>query len=367
MGFNTIPAPASGTVQLRNTLTSSGTFTLGSISNPQTIWVVCVGGGAGGGAGFVHDYSSSSWGYCGAGGPGGSAGGVTINPYVMTGTVTYVIGSGGTGSAAKTANPQSSARMCGGIGGTTTFGELAAYGGWGGDVRNRNYPVSTSAWYTDSQSLTSSEMPLNVIGGSYFNNSLGTRALASMYEQDSGGSITGYAFQQTFGTSAGGFGGGGGQNVTSGGSAGKGGNGGNGGTAGGQGTTATAGSGWVANNGAGGTIPIFYSNPNPIYASFAGGGGGGGAGGSANGVAATAGTGGAASTYGGAGGNGGAGGATSGTGSVNGSNGSDGTGVGAGGGGGGGTAQGNTKQGNTASTTSGAGGNGSAGAIYIFY
>ena len=366
MGLIQIPTPASGTVRLRNTLTSSGTFTLGSVSNPQTIWVVCVGGGAGGGSGYVHDYTTAVWGGCGAGGPGGAAGGVTINPYIMTGTVSYTIGAGGTGAAATRANPMSSTRLTGNTGGTTNFGELLAYGGWAGNVVSRDYPPQITMFFNDAQSLSSSQMPLNAISD-YWNSTIGTRELAQFYEQNAGGGISGYAIQQTFGTSAGGYGGGAGQNFTSGHTAGQGGNGGNGGTGGAVGTASGAGTGWQGSNGAGGTIPIYYAAANPIYSGFAGGGGGGGAGGSANGVAATAGTGGAASTYGGVGGNGGAGGATTGSGSANGSNGSNATGIGAGGGGGGGSATGNTRQGNTLSTTGGAGGNGSAGAIYIFY
>jgi hypothetical protein len=367
MALQQIPAPASGTVQLRHTLTSSGTFSLGSVSSPQNIWVVCVGGGAGGGAGLVHDYSTAVWGGCGAGGPGGAAGGVTINPYIMTGTVSYTIGAGGTGAVATTANPTSGTTLTGGTGGTTNFGELLAHGGWAGNVVNRQYPPAITMYFNDAQTLGSSATPINAIS-SYYNSSIGTRALASAtLVTSSEGALTGHAFQQTFGTSAGGYGGGAGQNFTSGHTAGKGGNGGNGGTGGAVGTASGAGTGWQGQNGAGGTIPIYYTTANPIYSGFAGGGGGGGAGGSANGVAATAGTGGAASTYGGTGGNGGAGGTTSGSGNANGSAGSNATGYGAGGGGGGGTANGNTRQGNAGTNSGGAGGNGSQGAIYILY
>jgi ABC-type phosphate transport system substrate-binding protein len=51
MGYSQIPAAANNGVQLRYTLTSSGTLTIAgaSTSNPITATVVCVGGGAGGG------------------------------------------------------------------------------------------------------------------------------------------------------------------------------------------------------------------------------------------------------------------------------------------------------------------------------
>lgn len=101
--FN-IPAGLS----LRNTVTSTTTFTAGQL--PAQVWVVMMGGGGAGGAGTSY-------------GGGGGAGGACIGWVdVPSSGITATIGAGGVGSSGSAGAP----------GGSTTFGGYTAWGGGGG-------------------------------------------------------------------------------------------------------------------------------------------------------------------------------------------------------------------------------------------
>jgi hypothetical protein len=133
MGINVYPVPSSGMtttrfpatpgapfnvpagLTLQNTVTSTTTFSAGSL--PAQVWAVVVGGGGGG---------STGWNASAGGGGGGAS--VTIGWVdVPSSGITAQIGAGGAGIYGA-----GSTGLSGNIGGNTSFGSVIAYGGGGG-------------------------------------------------------------------------------------------------------------------------------------------------------------------------------------------------------------------------------------------
>ena len=369
MGYSQVPAAATNGVQLRYTLTSSGTLTIpgASSASPITATVVCVGGGAGGSSNYLGGtYVSSNVGattyavICG-GGFGGNAGNVTIASTIITGSVTYIIGAGGTGGATPTTQANTGT---GTGGGDSIFGNIIGVGGKTMWRYNNSYNLVAynMASYSTKPSYGNSNPAAGSLHGAGFSSD-GTYGLA--YYNDAS-TTYGTTWKQSTGSHGGGNTPYGSNYSTSGGTTTAGVNGEAGGTYGG-GTAGVAALTGLTDNGQATNASTPYATSGNI---FSGGGGGGGASGSNNGSGArTGGAGGAASIYGGTGGNGGGGGSATGGATASGGNGTNASGYGAGGGGGGGGASGNTAGITTSNTTLavGSGGNGSQGVIFIFY
>ena len=97
--FQPIPTAFS----LKQTITSSTTFTsTGTVNNPQLIGVVIMGGGASGGATPTPMYNSwnGSYAVCGQGNGGGGSGYITIGYSMISGPSPITVGAGGAASTA---------------------------------------------------------------------------------------------------------------------------------------------------------------------------------------------------------------------------------------------------------------------------
>lgn len=283
MGIEVFPVPAQASgLTRRDQITSTGTWTHpdgASNQNPKRAVVIALGAGGGGASGGnaidnVNVVSSS-------GGSGGSAGAATWSEFLVTGTLTITIGSGGTGGAAKVLSGEpdrTNNGNAGNIGGNTTvvdasgFG-IIAYGGPGGifGVGNNGSTVDTlaPAQATYTQNITSSA-GVGAIGGGEKVGFSATRPSDNVYGSfATGGSGGGGADAST------GFSGGTTSNPFAG-MPGTGGNGGAGAAADNANATATAGSngsGYGAGGGGGGGTAIRYAAASRTGTSGAGGNG----------------------------------------------------------------------------------------------
>jgi hypothetical protein len=380
MGLTQNPTAATNGVQLRYTLTSSGTLTIpgASTAAPITATVVCIGGGAGGSPNYGASYigyningNATTYGNVCGGGWGGNAGNASVGQVLIAGPVTYIIGAGGTGSTAS--NNNTNYLNFGNSGGNSVFANLIGIGGQGiGNIQTAYLlPFNMGTFLGGSKVSFSNIVPST---GSIFGkgfNADGSYGGGYSYYNSSGTDIyTGISSRQSTGSHAGGGTGMGCNSTTSGGPT----TAGSAGEAGGTGGGGTAGlaniTGPSTLNGGSSSSTSAYTIANGTNIFVGGGGGGGGSGRTDGGTAQLGGAGGAASQYGGTGGTGGSGVSVSGSGTASGNNGGNATGYGAGGGGGGGGAAGpNSPTSNNAAggVVTGNGGNGSQGVILVFY
>jgi hypothetical protein len=108
-------------------LTSSGTYTA---PTGAKLYVIDIYGAGGGGGGGGRDTATGGLAVGGAGGSGGGYYRVTSTASELGSSISYTIGSGGTGGAGNTSNPP----IAGGRGGTSNFGNYYLYGGSGGST-----------------------------------------------------------------------------------------------------------------------------------------------------------------------------------------------------------------------------------------
>jgi hypothetical protein len=109
---------------------TAGTFTWTKPAGAKSVFVFVVGGGGGGGSGANNVTGGNRFGG-GAGSPGGTTQ-TWMNAADLPGTVTVIVGVGGTAGAARPATPAGSGSAASG-GGQTTFGPyLRGCGGYGG-------------------------------------------------------------------------------------------------------------------------------------------------------------------------------------------------------------------------------------------
>lgn len=266
----------------RDQVTSTGTWTHpdgASSENKKQAVVIALGGGGGGASGgnAIDNVNVVS---C-SGGSGGSAGAATWSEFLVTGTLTITIGSGGTGGAAKVlfGDPdRSNTGNAGSIGGSTTvvdasgFG-IIAYGGTGGvaGTGNNGGTVDTAApaQATYSQNITTSAGVGGIGGGERAGDSA-TRPSDNVYGSfatgGSGGGGSSASTAYSGGTTSNPFAG----------MPGTGGNGGAGALSDNANATATAGSngsGYGAGGGGGGGTAIKYASTARTGTSGAGGNG----------------------------------------------------------------------------------------------
>jgi len=316
--------PLASGVSLRQTYTSSTTFSApasSNINNPLIGYVVCIGGGGSGAIGRNLSQDIGAGGYGGATTAGGGGGGgyIGFGTVPLIGTTTITIGAGATAVTGTLA-----AGSVGNSGGSTSVAGIFGYQGLGGGRAWTGCVIGST--------ITSGGV---TIGGS--------------------------------GGSGGGGGGNGGYNTAIGGPSGTGGVGGAGGTLGATGSIGTVSTGFNTNVG-GGSVNSGAGTTSLLANWLPGGGGGGGGGNNFVSTATLGGAGGVAGLVGGAGGAGGVGGVAPTATTVQiGGNGSSGTGRGSGGGGGGGIGGGkslDTGDGTVNTSTSGAG---TSGVVYLYY
>lgn len=147
MGSSVVPAPSSGPALklIRNSLTSSGTFTIPALYSGNNI-VYLAGGGGGGGGSTVAGVGA---GQCGGGGGGGSVGHLTIISDLPAGDYRFIAGAGGTSSAGNNGQQGGASAITGQ--GLTYFAVGGAGGALGSTTANfqatstSNYAPQTGA------------------------------------------------------------------------------------------------------------------------------------------------------------------------------------------------------------------------------
>ena len=127
------------------TLTSSGTYTA---PTGAKLYVIDIYGAGGGGGGGGRDTGTGGLAVGGAGGSGGGYYRVTSTASELGSSISYTIGSGGSGGAGNTTNPP----IAGGRGGTSNFGNYYLYGGSGGSTSTANTDTSVPPGYLSALS-----------------------------------------------------------------------------------------------------------------------------------------------------------------------------------------------------------------------